>query len=143
MASGVTSRGPRPVPPVVTVVEHDEHLAGARARSNFLEFLRGLGLRQPRVKFLPLLRTGREERRTHGYREPEALSGEPLAPGVEATLLCASGRCVTAQGVFPCPILVDQPGARFGATIAGASSPMHLRWSACQTCVLDGLRCNT
>ncbi len=129
--------------PVVTVVEHAEGLAGARARSDFLEFLRDLGLRQPRVKFLPLLRTGREARRTHGYAEPDALSEEPLPPGVDAALLCASGRCLTAQGAFPCPILVDQPGARLGATLAEASAPLRLDWSACQTCVLDGLHCNT
>ncbi|HET6922581.1 MAG TPA: radical SAM protein [Anaeromyxobacteraceae bacterium] len=129
--------------PVVTVVEHEDGLAGSRARSDFLDFLRGLGLRQPRVKFLPLLRTGREERRTHGYDDPTALSDAPLPPGVEDALLCASGRCVTAHGAFPCPILVDRPDALLGATLAEAAGPLRLRWSACQTCVLDGLRCNT
>lgn len=129
--------------PVVTVVEHEEGLAGSGARARFLDFVRGLGVRQPRVKFLPLLRIGREERRTHGYDEPSRPFAGPLLPEVESTLLCASGRCVSAQGAFACPILVDRPDARLGGRVADAARPLRLAWSACQTCVLDGLRCNT
>jgi MoaA/NifB/PqqE/SkfB family radical SAM enzyme len=129
--------------PVVTVVEHEAGLEGADARSRFLEFVRELGIRQPRVKFLPLLRIGREERRTHGYGREAALAGEALAPEVEATLLCASGRCVTAKGVYTCPILVERGAARLGATLSEAGRPIRLGFDACRTCVLDGLRCNT
>ena len=129
--------------PVVTVVEHDEGLAAAEARGQFLMLVRSLGIDQPRVKFLPLLRIGREERRTHGYDEPAALDDSPLLPEVESALLCSSGRVVTAQGVFTCPILIEHPTARLGATLAEARRDLRLRWEACQTCVLDGLRCNT
>jgi AdoMet-dependent heme synthase len=127
--------------PVVTVVEHEPPLEGADARARFLEFVRGLGIARPRVKFLPLLRIGREVRRTHGY--PTPLADGELLPAVEASLLCASGRCVTARGVYTCPILVEFPDARLGDTVAEASREIPLGWSACQTCVLDGLRCNT
>jgi molybdenum cofactor biosynthesis enzyme MoaA len=129
--------------PVVTVVEHEEGLAAAESRARFLEFVRGLGVQQPRVKFLPLLRIGREERRTHGYERPEALADQPLLPEVESSLLCASGRVATAHGIFTCPILIERADARMGANVADALTPIHLRWDACQTCVLDGLRCNT
>ena len=129
--------------PVVTVVEHDDGLAGAEARARFLEFVRDLGIRQPRVKFLPLLRIGREERRTHGYLGHGVTDSAPLLPEVESSLLCASGRIVTAQGVYTCPILVEHPTARLGDHLADAARDIQLRWDACQTCVLDGLRCNT
>jgi sulfatase maturation enzyme AslB (radical SAM superfamily) len=129
--------------PVVTVVEHEDGLAGTEARAQFLDFVRSLGIRQPRVKFLPLLRIGREERRTHGYLEHGVTESAPLLPEVESSLLCASGRIVTAQGVYTCPILVEQASARLGDHLADAVRPIHLRWEACQTCVLDGLRCNT
>jgi MoaA/NifB/PqqE/SkfB family radical SAM enzyme len=129
--------------PVVTVVEHDEDLAAAEVRTRFLAFLKGLGVRQPRVKFMPLLRIGREPRRTHGYEDPDILDGELLSPEVEGSLLCASGRCLTAHGAFPCPILVEQGSARMGASLAEAIRPLKLGFSACQTCVLDGLRCTT
>ena len=127
--------------PVVTVVEHEPDLSGAQAA--FLAFVRGLGIDKPRVKFLPLLHLGREERRTHGYAPDDALALAPLLPEVEASLLCASSRIVTAQGVFTCPILIEHPDARLGSTIEEAQRPIRLGWDACQTCVLDGLRCNT
>jgi AdoMet-dependent heme synthase len=129
--------------PVVTVVEHEDGLAGAEARAQFLDFVRSLGIRQPRVKFLPLLRIGREERRTHGYLDHGVTESAPLLPEVESSLLCASGRMVTAQGVYTCPILIEQATARLGDHLAEAARPIELRWDACQTCVFDGLRCNT
>jgi AdoMet-dependent heme synthase len=129
--------------PVVTVVEHEDALAGAGARARFLQFVRSLGIDKPRVKFLPLLRIGREERRTHGYLEHGLVDSAPLPPEVESSLLCASGRIVTAQGVFTCPILIEHATARLGNHLADAVHPIRLRWDACQTCVLDGLRCNT
>ena len=127
--------------PVVTVVEHAEGLEGAAARERFLDFVRSLGIAQPRVKFLPLLRIGREERRTHGYDEP--LSPGPLPPAVETTLMCASSRTVTSQGVYTCPILVEHSDARLGSTLDQGLHDLRLRWRACQTCILDGLRCTT
>ena len=129
--------------PVVTVVEHDAGLQAVEARGQFLAFVRSLGIEQPRVKFLPLLRIGREERRTHGYDDPAALDGAPLPPEVEGSLLCSTGRIATAQGVYTCPILIEQPGARLGDCLAEAQGDLRLRWDACQTCVFEGLRCNT
>lgn len=143
VVSALRRLGAAGLSPVVTVVEHEEGLEGAEARARFLDFVRRLGIRQPRVKFLPLLRIGREGRRTHGYRPEDTLAGEPLPPDVEGALLCASGRCVTSQGVFTCPILVERGEARLGATLAEAARPIGLGFDACRTCVLDGLRCNT
>ena len=126
--------------PVVTVVEHEQVEA---SRTAFLEFVRSLGLRQPRVKFLPLLRIGREVRRTHGYAGEAPPPLLPLLPEVESSLLCASGRIVTAQGVYTCPILIEHPSARLGDDLGSSLRDLRLDWDACQTCVLDGLRCNT
>ena len=129
--------------PVVTVVEHQEGLAAADARTRFIEFLYQLGIQRPRLKFLPLLRIGREERRTHGYLEEHALSEQPLEAEIASTLLCATGRAVTAQGVYTCPILIKDVSARLGDAVTEAARPIRLGWNACQTCVLEGLRCNT
>ena len=139
--TALTLLGEAGLSPVVTVVEHEAGLEGAEARAQFLDFVRGLGIPRPRVKFLPLLRLGREERRTHSYAAGQL--EEPLLPAVEASLLCATGRCATATGVYTCPILVEDPAARLGRSVADALRPLRLGWPACQTCVLDGLRCNT
>jgi len=129
--------------PVVTVVEHRDGLAAVEARTRFIEFLRRLGLRRIRLKFLPLLRIGREPDRTHGYTEEQEVPEVALEPEVASTLLCASARAVTAQGVFTCPILIKDSTARLGEMVAEADRPIRLEWSACHTCVVDGLRCNT
>lgn len=129
--------------PVVTVVEHEAGFAADASRARFLDFVRSLGIQQPRVKFLPLLRMGREVRRTHGYEDGAALAEALLLPEVESQLLCASGRIVTAQGVYTCPILIEHPAARMGDRLADAQRDLRLAWEACQTCVLEGLRCNT
>jgi MoaA/NifB/PqqE/SkfB family radical SAM enzyme len=130
--------------PIVTVVEHRAGMAAAEERLRFLEFARSLGLQKPRVKFLPLLHIGREERRTRGYRDDELdVLAHPLVPEVEERLVCASGRLATAGGVYTCPILLDAPEARLGDTLEESRRPFHLRWSACRTCVAEGLSCTT
>ncbi|MDB4971416.1 MAG: radical protein [Myxococcales bacterium] len=131
--------------PAVTVVEHRQGLAAEAARSEFLGFARSLGLTHPRVKFLPLLRIGREERRTHGYdgEDLAALSGLTLSPEVVEALVCSSSRLVTAHGVMTCPILLDAPSAMMGRTLAETLRPIKLQWAACKTCVVEGLSCRT
>jgi molybdenum cofactor biosynthesis enzyme MoaA len=131
--------------PAITVVEHSRGMAVDAARAQFLDFARALGLTHPRVKFLPLLRIGREQRRTHGYDTDDvsALTGTTLTPELLEQLVCGSSRLVTADGVMTCPILLDAPDARLGATLAETLHPIRLRWAACKTCVVDGLSCRT
>jgi sulfatase maturation enzyme AslB (radical SAM superfamily) len=131
--------------PAITVVEHRAGMAAEAARSEFLAFARALGLPHPRVKFLPLLRIGREERRTRGYDEGDvaSIADLELAPEVRDALVCSSSRLVTADGVLTCPILLDAPDARLADTLADSLRPIHLRWAACKTCVVEGLTCRT
>lgn len=131
--------------PAITVVEHRQGMAAEAARTEFLAFARSLGLSHPRVKFLPLLRIGREERRTHGYGDDDvaALSDMTLAPEVLDALVCSSSRLVTAHGVMTCPILLDAPSAMLGRTLAETLRPIRLGWAACKTCVVEGLTCRT
>ena len=128
--------------PVITVVEHEPDLGGAEARQAFIDFARRLGLKHPRVKFLPLLRLGREPRRSHHYADDELVQ-PPLPEAVMATLACNSARLATQDHVLTCPLLLDAPEARLGTTLTEAARPIHLRWSACHTCVTQGLSCRT
>ena len=75
---GIRHLGAAGLVPVVTVVEHAEGMAATAKRLEFFDFLRGLGLPRPRVKFLPLLRIGREVRRSHGYTEEERVRAGTL-----------------------------------------------------------------
>jgi MoaA/NifB/PqqE/SkfB family radical SAM enzyme len=128
--------------PIVTVVEHAPGMAAAEARLRLLDFARSLGLTRPRVKLLPILRIGREERRTRAYSAGELdVLAEPLLPELEERLVCKSARMASAHGVHTCPILLDAPEARMGATLTESLRPIRLAWAACRTCIADGLSC--
>jgi hypothetical protein len=130
--------------PALTVVEHREGMGDSDARAAFLAFARSLGLPKPRVKLLPLLRIGREPARTRDYGGGELHCLErPLDAGVAERLQCTTSRLVTAGGVLTCPILLDAPAARLGATLGETLHPIRLAWSACRTCIVDGLTCRT
>ena len=128
--------------PVITVVQHQDGMADAAARQEFIAFARQLGLTRPRVKFLPLLRLGREPRRSHPYAADEFVS-TPLAESEATALQCSSSRLATQEHVLTCPLLLDAPEARLGTTLTEAARPIRLRWAACHTCVNQGLSCRT
>jgi MoaA/NifB/PqqE/SkfB family radical SAM enzyme len=132
------------VSPIITVVEHAQGMAAAEERLRCLDFARSLGLVRPRVKFLPLLRIGREEGRTHGYSNDELdVLSMPLLAEVEERLACRNGRLATAGGVMTCPILLDAPAAMLSKNLRDSLRPIRLAWSACRTCIADGLSCTT
>jgi uncharacterized Fe-S cluster-containing radical SAM superfamily protein len=80
---------------------------------------------------------------------PPASAAPPLsaAPATEAArwdhLQCSSCRMVTDQGVWVCPILVNEPAARMGETLADALGNYPLRHAACWTCHVHGVSCRT
>ncbi len=129
--------------PVITVTEACTEAGDSRGRGRLLERLRALGLERPRLKVMPLLLLGAETDRTRGYAAGETLAGVALEEADAAALQCASGRMVTAEGVFVCPILIDSPEARMGATLAETLRPFPLRHRACHTCHAQGLNCRT
>lgn len=128
--------------PVVTVTEVDDG-ANVESREAFRELLVGLGLTKPRMKFLAPFRIGREERRGRAYERYELLEVEDLLPGEEQDLQCSSCRMVTANGAYPCPILIEEEGARMGDTLEEALRPITLRHRACWTCHAEGVSCRT
>jgi MoaA/NifB/PqqE/SkfB family radical SAM enzyme len=129
--------------PVITVTEACPGAETGEGRRRFLEFLRSIGLTQPRLKVMPLLRLGAEVMRTRGYAPGENLQGSVLTQEDALALACTSGRCVTSRGVFVCPILVDFSGARMGETLAETARAFPLEYRACYTCHVQGLSCRT
>jgi molybdenum cofactor biosynthesis enzyme MoaA len=141
--AGVAHLAEAGINPVLTVTEACEGAASAAGRARFLEFLRAVGLRQPRLKVMPLLRLGAETERTRAYAEWESLAGRTLTAEEAEALQCSSSRMVTARGVYVCPILIDSPAARMASSLAGALRPFELSHRACYTCHEQGLSCRT
>lgn len=127
--------------PIITVSRtRDEDDDGELFRG-FVEMLRSNGYDRPRVKILPTLRLGAEATRQRGYREDERITAEMMEGFDPGHLLCDHSRIVTDRGVFVCPILIESPDARLGATLGESQGPIALRHRACFTCYQYGTLC--
>jgi AdoMet-dependent heme synthase len=131
------------VHPVVTVTEACEEAANAEGRARLLDWMRSIGLSRPRLKILSLFRIGAEAERLRGYQPWETLRGRALSEDELDALQCSSCRMVTSRGVYVCPILIDEPAAKMGETLAETLRPFPLRYQACHTCHAYGVTCRT
>lgn len=129
--------------PVITVTEAAAAVGGSEGRSRFLQRLGSLGLPRQRLKVLPLWRIGAEAARRGGYEPWERLSRDAVTDEGLAALQCGTGRAVTTRGVFVCPILIDEPGARLGEALGESLRPFDLSYGACHTCYVNGVTCRT
>ncbi|MGE5175087.1 MAG: radical SAM protein [Hyphomicrobiales bacterium] len=127
--------------PIVTVTQTWGDAEDRGLRAAFHDFLRARGIARPRVKVLPLFRIGREEDRTRGYAREERLTEEHMLGFDPWGLQCSTSRMVTSRGVMVCPILIDAPDARMGATLAETLRPFPLAHGACHTCWATGASC--
>jgi len=129
--------------PVVTVTEAAPGSEGEGGRARFLAWMREIGLARPRLKVLSVFRLGAETARARGYEGWETLRGRGLSDAELDLLQCSSSRMVTSRGVWVCPILLDEPAARMGESLAETLRPFPLRHGACFTCHAYGVTCRT
>jgi MoaA/NifB/PqqE/SkfB family radical SAM enzyme len=129
--------------PVITVTTCHAESGGEEGRRKFYEFVRSKGITKPRLKFLAPFKMGREERRDDGYADHERLVEGDLGDTDGSHLQCSSCRMVTSEGVFPCPILIEEEDARMGDSLEDGMESIDLDHSACYTCHVDGVTCTT
>ena len=127
--------------PVITVTTAADGVATGEGRARFLDLIRSFGFAKPRLKVLPLFRIGAEERRSRAYADWERIA--ELSPADAAKLQCSSCRMVTSKGVYVCPILIEQPEARMGDSLAETLHSFPLKYGACHTCWVEGVTCTT
>lgn len=127
--------------PIVTATRTWPDERSEEVRRDFVSALQEVGYEHPRLKILPSLRIGRERLRSRGYQDGERVSAEMLEGFDTSQLLCSHGRVVTSRGVHVCPILLDSPDSRLGASLEEADRPFSLRHQACHTCWLHGAIC--
>ena len=129
--------------PVVTVTEIHPENGSEESKARFFELLDGLGVEKPRLKILPLFQLGAEAERGGAYESWQRLRDGDSIDGDWEHLQCSSSRMVTDQGVWVCPILVNQPEAKMGSALADTLRPFPLDHSACWTCHAHGVSCRT
>jgi len=134
--------------PVLTVTEVYDDNASDEGKERFFELLRSAGIDKPRLKVLPIFHIGAEAERGGAYESWQRLragevAADPLADDSWDHLQCSSCRMVTDQGVWVCPILVNEPEGRMGATLADSLDRFDLAHPACWTCHVYGVSCKT
>lgn len=129
--------------PVITVTEvHDEN-GSVGGKQRFLDLLRELGVDKPRLKILPVFHIGAEAERGGAYESWQRLRVGDIPAGSWDHLQCSGCRMVTDQGVWVCPILVNEPSAKMGETLSDSLEEFPLTHPACWTCHVYGVTCRT
>jgi AdoMet-dependent heme synthase len=141
--AGVAHLAAAGLDPVLTVTEVYAENASPEGKERFFALLRSLGIDKPRLKVLPVFRLGAEADRAGAYASWQRLREGDVPAGGWDHLQCSSCRMVTDQGVWVCPILVNEPSARMGETLADALEPFPLAHPACWTCHVHGVSCKT
>ena len=129
--------------PVITVTEVHAENSSNSGKQKFFDLLRDLGVEKPRLKILPVFQIGAEAERSGAYEGWQTLR-EGDAPGdCWDHLQCSSCRMVTDQGVWVCPILVNEPEGKMGEALADTLDGFPLTHQACWTCHAYGVSCKT
>jgi MoaA/NifB/PqqE/SkfB family radical SAM enzyme len=128
--------------PIITAARTWPEAEETTVVESFLAALRRLGYERPRLKILPTLRLGAETARTHGYEETERVTVEMLRDFDLAQLICEHSRIVTDRGVYVCPILIEEPRARLGDSLADSLGSFAIDHGACSTCYQHGAICS-
>ena len=129
--------------PVLTVTEVHAENASSAGKARFFDLLRSLGIAKPRLKVLPVFHLGAEAERSGAYESWQRLSAGDAPAGSWDHLQCSSCRMVTDQGVWVCPILVNEPEGKMGGVLADTLAPFAMRHPACWTCHVHGVSCRT
>ena len=131
------------VNPVITVTEVHDGNGSVAGKRRFFELLNELGITKPRLKILPVFQIGAEAARGGAYQRWQRLREGDVAAGELDHLQCTSCRMVTDQGVWVCPILVNEPSGRMGAKLVDTLDSFPLDHPACWTCHVYGVSCRT
>jgi AdoMet-dependent heme synthase len=129
--------------PVLTVTRTWEEELDSEMESKFVEFLRKSGVAQPQIKILPGFLLGQLAENERDYSQDEYVTEKCFEDFDITQLQCATSRMATGEGVYVCPILVDNPAARMGDSLGDTLRPFPLSHSACYTCRVTGMTCKS
>jgi sulfatase maturation enzyme AslB (radical SAM superfamily) len=129
--------------PVLTVTEVWGENSTPEGKERFFGLLRSAGIDRPRLKVLPVFRIGAEAERGGAYESWQRLRDGDAPEGSWDHLQCSACRMVTDQGVWVCPILVNEAEGKMGETLADTLESFPLEHPACWTCHVYGVSCRT
>jgi len=127
--------------PIITMTQTWDDSENLAVLDQFRQVLKNHGCDRPRLKILPRLKIGAEEKRTEGYQETERITSEMMEDFDRNQLLCHHSRVVTNRGVYVCPILLESEDAKMGDTLEESFGDFELQHGACHTCYRFGAIC--
>ncbi len=129
--------------PILTITRSWEEEQDGEMELKFLDFLRDHNVPQPQIKVLPGFMLGKLAENHRAYNSEERVT-EACFENFDITQLqCSTSRMATGEGVYVCPILVDNPKARMGSSIEETLRPFPLAHPACYTCRVTGMTCKS
>jgi AdoMet-dependent heme synthase len=129
--------------PILTVTRTWEEERDSEMESQFVEVLRKSGVMQPQIKILPGFLLGQLAENEGDYSQDEYVTEKCFEDFDITQLQCATSRMATGEGVYVCPILVDNPDARMGNLLGDTLRSFPLSHSACYTCRVTGMTCKS
>ena len=93
---------------------------------------------RPRIKIIPIFEMGMlPTPDSPTYITPQMMTGFD-----HSLLQCSTSRIATEDGVYSCPILVNEERALIGdSTLSGSLASCDLYHTACTTCYATGMTC--
>jgi len=133
------AQGLLPIATATEFVFEEKQLQTCGMYEAFRKALLEAGIKRPRIKLMPVFRTGKLEDPSTGTAITECMmeTTDPMS------LQCSTTRVVTAEGFYACPILVGKPEGRVGnGTLESALAPISLSHHACRTCFDTNMTCS-
>jgi AdoMet-dependent heme synthase len=129
--------------PILTITRTWEEEQDTTMELKFVEFLRFHAVPKPRIKILPGFLLGKLADNERSYNNEERVTEKCFENFDITQLQCSTSRMATGEGVYVCPILVDNPKAHMGNTIEETLRPFPLAQPACYTCRVTGMTCKS
>lgn len=128
--------------PIITIADWSNYGRFSKdVNEGFESLAHSLNIPELRLKKLPMILLGRCAELMRSYHEDERVTEKCFDNFPIDNLQCAASRIVTSEGVFVCPILINDPKAWMGWSLKEAMGPYVLESPACYTCRTSGLTC--
>ena len=129
--------------PIVTVMRnwHESNLDEVLTQFNSMLKDVGIPVEKQRIKILPPLRIGRETARSEPYTDKELFTEKCFSNYDYQNLQCCKCRTVSENGVWVCPILINEDDSQMGNTLLESSHDFPMKHMVCWTCRMEGMDC--
>lgn len=92
------------------------------------------------IKIIPPLKLGEYAKNFKTYDENEFVTQSELQKADSCKFDCASSRVVSDNGVYVCPVLVNDPRGKVGNTLADSAKRFFLEPNACYSCQQNNVK---